>query len=744
MAEYTSFPILRGLASYRSFRLCIAVATVTALCCVPSSLFGVHGVEAALILSVAVCPFVLASAISISSSYFHASLGTYLRGLLPAALVFVIVTGILLLNQIRVRQCEPLNGFLFMLLGPGFAYLLAACIGLFLGKIVRSKKVALWIGAAVSAGSLVFGLYEFWATPTIAVYSHLNGWFPGTFYDVDVRIDFAYLSFRATTLLWCVALSAAYFSRSGLRLRLGAVATAIATGALATLLLFLGTELGHRSSVDHIEEVLGKVVEGDKCIVTLPRETHPDEVDRLVADCDYRVYRAEQKLSVKQTEKVHAFFYRSIDEKRALMGAGRTFIAKPWRGEVHLQQRPWPHAVLAHEVVHAVAANAARGPFRISGTWGGWLPNPGLIEGTAVAIAQDIRDDLGPHQWSRAMLEMERLPPLESLMSLDFVRLSPRLAYAAAGSFIMYFVETYGEKALQDAYRHGRFKQPLNKLEKEWRAFLLTPASNYDPKYKALAEHRFSSGSIFATTCPHKIAKLKNAMGLDWAAGDLGAVRKVCREILDIEPGDLGARVTSAIAAARKGDQKSAAQELKTLEDAPAPVLAQAREAIADAAYLRGEYAVALKEYLALQQLPQVRSQQRMLYVKAVALRSPPHERDLLMRLLVGDKGRPLSSAQAVHTLSELSRSRKDGLAEYLAARQLAAVPDYEQMLMLLKRTPLVGHIPLQRENDLMRVRANVALRRFAEASKIIESAEPSIEISDWKKRITFLKSKNK
>lgn len=726
-------------------QLCALASAITALCCVPSQLFGIQGVESALVLSVAVSPFVLASATSISASYHHSSLGTYWRSLFPALMAFAIGSGILLLNQIfRVRQCEPLMGFYFMLLGPGFGFLLASCIGVLLGRLVKRKRVALCISVLISFASVVWGVYEFWSTPTIAVYSHLNGWFPGTFYDVDVRIGFAYLSFRATTLLWCVALTAAYFTRSGLRLRPFVLLTSITSAIVALLLLFNGVSLGHRASVEKIEEILGKVVEGDKCIVTLPRETTAGEVARLVSDCDYRVYRAEQKLSVTQTKKIRAFFYRSVEEKRALMGAGRTFIAKPWRGEVHLQQRAWPHAVLAHEIVHAVAANAARGPFRISGTWGGWLPNPGLIEGTAVAIAEDIRDDLSPHQWSRAMLEMNQLPKLEWLMSLDFVRLPPRKAYAAAGSFIMYFVDTYGEEALQDAYRFGRFKQPFTKLEKEWHKFLKTSASQYQPEHKSLAEHRFAAGSIFTTTCPHRIAKLKENLGLDWAAGDNDAVRSVCAEILDIEPADLTARATSAIAAARNGDEKIAKDELNTLKDAPPPVLAQAREAIADAAYVRGEHAVALAEYKSLQTIPQSEAGKRALHVKVSALSSPADQRELLMTLLVGKDGQPVASVQAVHLAHELSKLRSDGLAEYLAARQLIAVSDYEEALALLLRTPLSGHKPLQRERDLMSVKAMVSLKRYDEALALIETAEDSVEMSDFRQRIVFLTEKNK
>ena len=71
------------------------------------------------------------------------------------------------------------------------------------------------------------------------------------------------------------------------------------------------------------------------------------------------------------------------EEKKDLIGIGRTLIAKPWRREVYLQMARWPHPVLGHEVVHAVLSEAGRGPFAVAATWGGLIPNPGIIEGAA-------------------------------------------------------------------------------------------------------------------------------------------------------------------------------------------------------------------------------------------------------------------------------------------------------------------------------------------------------------------------
>jgi len=64
---------------------------------------------------------------------------------------------------------------------------------------------------------------------------------------------------------------------------------------------------------------------------------------------------------------VRAFFFRDAAEKKRLMGAGDTYIAKPWRKEVYLQMGAYPHPVLGHELAHVVAGSFGRGPFRIAG-----------------------------------------------------------------------------------------------------------------------------------------------------------------------------------------------------------------------------------------------------------------------------------------------------------------------------------------------------------------------------------------
>ncbi len=102
------------------------------------------------------------------------------------------------------------------------------------------------------------------------------------------------------------------------------------------------------------------------------------------------------------------------------MGAADTLIAKPWRHEVYVQLSAYPHPVLGHELAHVVAGSFGRGPFRIAGSAGGLWPDPGLIEGVAVAASPDD-DELTDAQWAHAMLDLGSLPPMASVFSLGFL-----------------------------------------------------------------------------------------------------------------------------------------------------------------------------------------------------------------------------------------------------------------------------------------------------------------------------------
>jgi len=666
-------------------------------------LLGVHGVESALLLGVALPPFVAAAASRRTSE----RLGTWTPptgpGLLgSAALLGIAVWGlptvVLGLNGLRLPQCTPGEAFAFLVAGPGVGCVLASWVGVAAG-LWLPRRTAAGVAAAVPIISALAEVLGLWTTPAIFAYDHFAGWFPGTLYDRGTSFPRAYLTFRMVTLGLALGLAGVILGaldpdrRRGRLSRLGgrpgATLAALVGAGVFALGTAYGPALGHASSVAAIVEALGATERGDRCTLHAPEELDPATRRRLVDDCDFRVWQVERDLGVDGTPRVTAFLFRSAGEKRRFMGAAGTLIAKPWRHEVYLQNQGWPHPVMHHEVAHVVAGQVAPGPLALAGSLGGWVPDPALIEGTAVALAFRSRWDLTPHQWSRALLELDRLPPLARLSGPRFLLQSPRDAYTVMGSFLRFVLDTQGAEAVRRIYRQGGFPGDLDRdaLEAAWRRFLSQEAPLPAGALER-AKQRFGRPSVFATACPHRVARLERRLVTARNDGRYAEVVERATEILRIDPGRSPVIAARAGALARLGEMERAAKDLRVLEGAPAPVRATALELVADAAWARGDLSTAGARYDALLDLPRDDGEIRALQVKTLGVRQGGQVGVAVRRLLVPMGGHSAPTALAVHLahrLDELAATPEGaplgGLGAYLEGRQLYFAEAYPDAL---------------------------------------------------------------
>ena len=192
-------------------------------------------------------------------------------------------------------------------------------------------------------------------------------------------------------------------------------------GVASAGITLAGPALGHWHTPTTIASALGGKTSGPRCDVLHGDDVSAHAAALLLRDCEEQLAGVEAALGARGPARVTAYIFRDKNEKKRLMGAADTYVAKPWRNEVYLQNAPYPHPVLAHELAHVVAGSFGVGPFRIAGRYGGLLPDPGLIEGIAVAAAPE-HDVLSDEEWSHAMLELGILPKLSSVFSLGFGR----------------------------------------------------------------------------------------------------------------------------------------------------------------------------------------------------------------------------------------------------------------------------------------------------------------------------------
>lgn len=674
-----------------------------------------------------------------------------------------------LLHLLRTRPCEPFTQLSLYFFGPFIGAILAGLYGSVVAELARARKrrrlFAVVFGLLGPLGCALFSVGRFYTSPMVFAFDPFVGYFSGTLYDTIVDPGESLYTYRLgsfATVAACLA-SAPFWERRE-RGRLVFVrkpafwpwigGTAAAFAIVSAWVTSEGPRFGHWHTRSSIEAALGGSIDGARCHVVYPKGTKRMDAELLLRDCETALVTVEQAMKVDGPKRVTAFFFRDADEKKRLMGAAHTYIAKPWREEVYLQVATFPHPVLQHELAHVVAGGMARGPFRIAGKWGGVLPDPGLIEGVAEAFAPGD-DDLTYQQWARAMKELGILPPVSKLFSLGFLGEASSKSYTLAGAFVEYVVSRYGIETLHSWYR-GADIEALTKtkwpaLDAEFRAYLDTVP--LPPAAKDFASAKFKRPSMFGRACPHVVDRVKHEADVCRDVQDIVCARAKYGNVLSMDRHDYGAEYGRALAELRIGEPDLGVRELERLsktEGAPRTIRDRAKEALADREVLaddvltdaRRERARAIYEELASAALDE--DEGRTYDVKAEALRprpgivaaAGPDRYRAVFALLLGDgKGRGPDQLQAGVLLgmmlreqdvgrSEIPRDPRDPLAAYLVGKNLSQHGLHREGLAWLE----VAHhgratLPKRvfRELERQRVVANCALGDAAGAKGIAD-----------------------
>jgi tetratricopeptide (TPR) repeat protein len=679
--------VARELFRLLSVRVALGFACAfgVVLCALP--LFSVIGPESALALGLLITPFAALVALRV---------GLVAQGK-PTSQLLVEVVGLgwllmlaplllLALNALRGQACDPWGGLAFMALGPWPSVTVGAILGAAASLFGRPRLMLLCV-LLVPLANLGRAGYDFVATPGIFAFGHMFGYFPGTLYDRQIDVPSAWYTMRALTVLIGAGLwTFVALARDAESSRFSAARLTqhpLWSGAIVILALAAAQmarhshALGLTTSSGHVARTLGLTIEAQRCRVVVPSELSRHEAHGLAEECELRISQHERALGVRETEQITAYFFRSPAEKRALMGAARVYIAKPWRREAYLQLGGLPHPVLAHELAHVVARHASGGLFGVPGKLFGIVPEPTLVEGLAVALEPVSRDELTPHQWARAAKAAKVAPPLAQLLGPRFLAQNQALAYTLAGSFLRYVFDTYGAAKVRSLYRSGDVQSTLGRsfaeLERSWEAALANEP--LPAQAEALARQRFERPGVFSQVCPHLVERLESELSSTLSAGDNARAERVCRELLAIDPRNTGTRATYAGALAERGDRAGVARELAALRGppgAPPSVIARAEGLVADASFVRGDFAAARTAYQRLLGAPQGEGELRQLEVKLLALDAGEPTRSIVAELLIGRAGKPADSRTAMYLIRRLYALRRDGLAHYLEGRQLA------------------------------------------------------------------------
>lgn len=689
------------------------------------------------------------------------------RGIAPRAAfsmavtygVAVALTGFVtvLLHGLRAGFCDASEGVLLYALGPGAGAVLGGVWGALMGSLVRARfealrarrRSALLVALSLAAplGGIALSLVRFYTSPMVFAFDPFFGVFSGPLYDTVVDVVDRLWSYRwgsAATLLG-VYLACGLIEDAALRegwgpfLRERVAALAFATAALSLSVFHAasGPALGHWSTASSIAQSLGQEQHGARCDVVYSSSIAERDARLFTKDCDRSLPQVEAYFGARGPERVRVFLFASDQEKGFFMGASRTYIAKPWRGEIYLQAAAYPHPVVAHELAHVVAGAFARGPFRVAGPLGGWFPDPGRIEGFAVAAAADEDDELTPEEWAASMLKLGILPDIGRVFQLDFLSLNASSAYTVAGAFVSFVRERHGAAALRAWYAGASLEsvtggKGIGALGTEFRSELAK--LTVPERALATAKLRFERPAFFSRLCPRIVDRALGLAGQRLSVGDAEGARRAYDEVLGLDPGNVEARFGLANCARRGDDPTPGLKAYRALardQGVPELLRAAALETSGDIELARGR----LREAAALygESLARVFDEPRRRTLDVKRYAAADHGRDAVVALLIGDAELGPSWDVAAPLLQAWAdRDETDDVPLYLIGRNLLQAGRYRDAARYLDGSiTLEPRLPsVRREALRLRIVAGCALGDAPAVERALSRALSDPELS--------------
>jgi tetratricopeptide (TPR) repeat protein len=686
---------LPRLLSSRIERGALVVASVLlgASGCLPQ--FGGPGYESALagglvlpsVAAIATALLVARSKLTTDNWQLTTAFDALGRGVAFGAVLALVGAAIATLHGLRSGFCDAPLGYELWATGPGPGAVLGGAWGAAAGLCAaRFRRARLWsvlFALAGPLGGIALGFWRFYASPMVFGFDPFVGYFAGPLYDTVVDPGVRLLSYRvgslsslvsAFVLAWHLHQAENGRFRLVWRGRPGVALMGLCAFGLSLAITLDGAHLGHWSTTQSIEAGLGRSLSIGRCSVVYSAGVAKPDAERVARECVGHLPEVEAYLGARGPEHVKVFLFASDAEKGAYMGATHTYIAKPWRGEVYVQAAGFPHPTLGHELAHVVSGGFGSGPFRVAGPLGGWIPDPGRIEGVAVAASPGEDDDFTLLEWSKALLDLNLLPEMQSVFRLGFLAKSSNAAYTVAGAFMSWLHDRYGAEALRGWYAgraienvtHGK---SLAALDAEFRADLAK--IQLRPELSAMAKARFDRPSIFGRVCPRRVDRdLAIAEGR-LGAGDIRGAREAFQSLLDLERDNTRASLGLAQCEVRDADLAAAAKRYQALASDPKlSVLerAAALEARGDVDVMAGHPEPAALAYQGVGKLDADDDRQRTLEVKMLLAFTPA---DSGMRaLLVGDPKTGPSWDEAAPRLGA-EAAEGDPLSQYLLGRNL-------------------------------------------------------------------------
>lgn len=703
------------------------------------------------------------------------------QGAVALAWLLALPLGVLLLGMLWTTNCDPLGGFAFFVIGPVCSAMLGWVAGVAMAVLVgpRRRLVLLLAGWLPFAGCVVIGVRRLYFDPAVYAYDPFFGWFSGPIYDEGIAISSRYLRYRAYNFTAAAAVWLGLRASVDGQLRASARrmlasgpsrVRAVAALILATIALGLALaspRLGFTATVDSLGESLGATRETEHFVIHYgPTSATAREIDMVAAEHEFAWHRLEQRLGRAPDRPVHSFVFANGKQRGQLIGANVVEVSPPWRQQMYLSHRMWPHDVMHHELAHAFLGDFGDPLLGLpisAGLWG-MRVNGALIEGVPTALAPRSQDNLGLHEQAAVLDRLEKRPPLASIMGAGFWGAAANRAYTAAGSFVLWLAQTHDWASVAALYDNaGDFErtygQSLDELEQAWLAFLRAlPLREQD-----IAAHaqRFQKNSVFRRPCAHRAADLRRAAAQARLLGQSDEALDHQQTLCRIEPDEPAHFLGLAQMLAgwdRYAEAAEVLDELAGREQLTATIRGLIDEQRGDTALLAGQLDSldeAATHYQAALALGLGENRARQLQIKLLAARDPA------LAPLVAEYFGPFRVADESHAGAVLQLWTASKIAElpghhalghYLLGRQflIAAAPREAAAVLAEALAPPLGE-PMLATRELRRAAILAQLSALTQSRdwqgarawlsplrELVEGDGHREQVDEWSERISF------
>lgn len=620
--------------------------------------------------------------------------------------IYLLIPIIIQLFTIK-NLCDPFKGFFFYLLIPTTTLFLIHNLLLFLSnqhkRGVENKTNKLNDKNMPSPYllskyyliiflSLIGELYLLYSQPQIFFYNSCWGYFQGSLYDIEFSISMPliWLSiFKVTNGVVLYLINYISSSQKKIIKKEKIILTFLIISSIT--IYFNQANLGLISTHKSIQETLGGHYKSKHFNIYYDNNYEIRKHIKLIAqEHEMRLSQLEKMYHIKWNTKIDSYIFKSSKQKKQLMGAGNTLLAKPWLREIYINySSEFPHSHLKHELSHVIASKFSNRFLNIPMKFG-IIPQMGIVEGFAVS-SEDEKGELTLFEQMAILKKINKFPPLEKMVSFeDFWSYNSYFAYKTVGGFLKFLRIKYGIEKLKILYEKESFKLAYNKnilqLKSEYLKFLEN--IKIDDKYITKIKSNFSQKSVFKRVCPHDIIEIKEHTNYLIENKNFNTAIKYGEKLLKLEPFNINHKLFLAKLSIKYKKYQKALSYLKKIDKkltTTSIIISKLYEA--DILWHLNKQQEALKLYQNLIKEDISTSLFREIYIKINALKNKNIEKMIKNYLL--EKKSIGSYTYYFHNL-ELNQ-KSYNIVNYLYGRYYYNYKNYKQALFFLNRvtTPL-------------------------------------------------------